>query len=276
MRHGSMLAFLGITAGVFVVGCASVGPGGTAKPPVNASSRAPSSTRATSAGVAAPVQVDDADAQGFVTFGTGARCLGTDNAEMFMRTEKSALVVCRSEVGGLYYRGYRIADGASIDLYDVSRQPGGFVAVNAPDNAQYEISANGFQLIQNGVVVVNESAIESGPAGWTQASDAQASGSPSTPPVMLGSASPMGPQSRGYGTEKPSVISMGSCANAISAIVWRDWGAPMAHGSGVGCVQFGQPPRYDLTASDLGDCRGVLAYRRLQIGNDLAQDICSG
>lgn len=55
----------------------------------------------------------------------------------------------------------------------------------------------------------------------------------------------MGPASREYGSEQPTVISMGSCANAISKIVWQDWGSPEAHGSGLGCVQ---------TGSRLGTC----------------------
>lgn len=107
--------------------------------------------------------VSDADAHGFVVFGNGARCFNSDPALMFMRTQKSALVVCRSEIRRLYYRGYRISDGATIDLYDVSPYPNGFVAVNARDNARYVITSAGFQLIQNGDVVSSEPAVEVGP-----------------------------------------------------------------------------------------------------------------
>jgi hypothetical protein len=139
-------------------------------------------------------------------------------------------------------------------------------------------AADGFQLIENGTVVLSESAVESGPTGWEGSS-------PSTPTtqaastVVLGSATAMGPASRGYGSEQPAVISMGSCANAISKIVWQDWGAPVAHGSGLGCVQFGQPPQYPLMASNtsnIGMCQGILAYRTLMIGVGQSQDICSG
>jgi hypothetical protein len=105
----------------------------------------------------------DADAHGFVVFGDGARCFNSDPALMFMRTEKSALVVCRSEVSRLYYRGYRMSDGATIDLYDVYPQAGGYVAVNALDNARYVITSSGFKLIQNGDVVASEPAVEVGP-----------------------------------------------------------------------------------------------------------------
>ncbi|MFE3545225.1 hypothetical protein ACFXK0_19875 [Nocardia sp. NPDC059177] len=173
----------------------------------------------------------------------------------------------------LYYRGYRIADGATIDLYDVSRRAdGGFVAVNAPDNARYEISSDGFQLIQNGTVVVSESAVAVGP-GPDPGSLPTPSAS-SAPTVVLGAA--MGPTARGYGSEHPTAISLGSCANLISEIVWTDWGAPTAHGNGRACVQFGEPPQYPLVASNIGMCQGVPAYRTLQISTNPPQDICGG
>lgn len=111
----------------------------------------------------APRSASDADAHGFFVFDGGARCFNSDRAEMFMRTENSALVVCRSEINRLYYRGYRISDGARLDLYDVRPQSGGFVAVNATDDAQYVMSSSGFQLVQNGVVVSSEPAVEIGP-----------------------------------------------------------------------------------------------------------------
>ena len=46
-------------------------------------------------------------------------------------------------IAEMYYRGYRISDGASIDLYDVRREGGGFVAVNDPDDARYAITPAG-------------------------------------------------------------------------------------------------------------------------------------
>lgn len=106
---------------------------------------------------------------------------------MIMRTDKSAPVVCRSEINQLYYRGYRIPDGAAIELHDVSRQPGGFVVVNDADNARYLINSDGFQLIQNGSVVASESAVESGPTGWAGSSPgASAPATQSASTVMLG------------------------------------------------------------------------------------------
>ncbi|NMN95057.1 hypothetical protein [Antrihabitans stalactiti] len=229
---------------------------------MTATTSATSIAAPTPTGNPAPPPAGDADSQGFTAFRNGARCFGTDKAEMFMRTKQSALVVCRSEVNRLYYRGYRISDGATIDVYDVSRQTDGFVATDAPDNARYVITSDGFQLIQDGTVVVSETAVETGPVPGVQTPTTQAAST-----IVLGSASDMGPNSLGYGTEQPSVISMGSCPNAISQIVWQDWGAAVAHGSGLGCVEYGPQPRYQLVASGLGMCHGVMAYRALQIAS---------
>lgn len=227
------------------------------------------------AGPATP-PITDADAHGFVVFGEGARCAGSDNAVMFMRTENSALVVCRSDINQLYYRGYRISDGASIELHDVGTQPGGFVAVNAPDNARYVITTDGFQLIQNDAVVVSESALETGPPGWAaNRGDSSIPAAPPTGVVVLGG--DQGVNATGYGTQKPSSISLGSCANTIDDIVWEGWGSSVAHGTGKGCVQSGEPPDYGLVASDLGLCNGVLAYRKLAFSaSGEPQSICGG
>ncbi|MCG7594103.1 hypothetical protein [Mycobacterium sp. PSTR-4-N] len=190
---------------------------------------------------------------------------------MLMRTEKSALVVCRSEIDRLYYRGYRISDGASIDLHEVFRRGNDYIAVNAADNARYVITPNGFQLIQNDTVVLDEPAVETGPGPVSQMPAPEA-----TSTVALGSAADIGPASLGYGSEHPTVISMGSCANTVTDIVWQNWGGTQAHGSGLGCVQVGQPPQYQLIASDIAVCRGKLAYRTLQISTNPPQIICGG
>jgi hypothetical protein len=269
------IAILAATASELVIGCSSSRPSTTPTPPATTTVVSTVGVAATPTGDAAPPPVTDADAHGFTVFGEGARCWASDEAQMFMRTDKSALVVCRSEINQLYYRGYRISDGASIELHDVSRQLNGFVVVNAADGARYVITSDGFQLSQNGTVVVSESAVESGPTGWAGSSPgAPAPATAAT--VVLGSAAAMGPESRGYGSEQPAVISMGSCPNAISKIVWQDWGSPEADGSGLGCVQYGQPPRYPLVASNIVMCQGVLAYRTLQISTNPPQDICSG
>jgi hypothetical protein len=95
------IAILGAAAGGLVVGSSSSGPSETAALPATATVSPTFSAVATPTGNAGPPLVSDADAHGFLVFGEGARCFGSDNVEMFMRTEKSALVVCRSEINRL-------------------------------------------------------------------------------------------------------------------------------------------------------------------------------
>src|SRR5947209_6530323 len=137
------------TASGLFVGCSNAKPSATPAPPTTSAVNSTVSAPATPTRDAAPELVTDADAHGFTVFGVGARCWASDEAQMFMRTGKSALVVCRSEINRLYYRGYRISDGASIELQDVSRQDTGFVAIDAGNAARYVITAEGFQLIEN-------------------------------------------------------------------------------------------------------------------------------
>ncbi|NMO01510.1 hypothetical protein HH308_09830 [Gordonia sp. TBRC 11910] len=245
-RRRVTVAAIGLAMAMVAVGCSNLEGQPT-------SSRSVVTVTTTASG-------SDADAHGFVVFGGGARCLGTDDAMVYMRTSKSALVVCQSETNRLYYRGYRISDGATIDLYEVERDAAGYVAVNSADNARYVIGSRGFQLTQNGSVIADESAVEVGP--------------PMNTSIVLGSADAMGSTSRGYGSTQPDAITMGSCANAISRIVWHNWGAPESYGSGLGCVQVGEMPRYSLVASNVGPCHGVLAYRALAIAGDVARNIC--
>ena len=61
-----------------------------------------------------------------------------------------------------------------------------------------------------------------------------------------------------------------SAGGQVDDIAWGSWGGEEATGSGTGyCVgpgQFGyeaSPRTATIVASDLGDCRGQLAYRRV-------------
>lgn len=103
----------------------------------------------------------DADEYGFTDYGAGARCAGTDRAVMILRTTQSAAVVCRNATHGLYYRGYRISDGATIELGDVIAMASGYRAVNGPEDAYYEVTNRGLVIVQNGEVLANEPAVES-------------------------------------------------------------------------------------------------------------------
>jgi serine/threonine protein kinase len=109
----------------------------------------------------AQVVLPDADTHGFVAYSGGARCSGSDRAELIVRTAESALVVCESDSGGAYYRGYRLSDGATLELGNVVTEGTGLVAVNPADGTRYEVSTAELQIVQNGKVVSNEPALES-------------------------------------------------------------------------------------------------------------------
>ncbi|WP_246007696.1 hypothetical protein [Gordonia oryzae] len=219
------------------------------------------------------VPATDVDAQGFTAFNGKARCRGTDRAEMYMRTAKSALVVCRSEINRLYYRSYRIADGADTEVYEVYPQGAGHTAVNVADSARYVITGTGFQVIQNGVMVTEESAIGIGPQSWASAQTAAPTSTQAASTVVLGAAG--SENETGYGTAQPSSISLGSCSNSIVQITWQGWGNDVAFGTGIGCSTTGPGSRYTLVASDIGTCNGVRAYRKLNFGSNTSPtDIC--
>jgi serine/threonine-protein kinase len=109
----------------------------------------------------AQMVLPDADAHGFVTYGGGARCSGSDRAELIVRTAESALVICQSDSGSSYYRGCRLSDGATLELSNVVSEGSALVATNPTDGTRYEVSTAGLQIVQNGKVVSNEPAVES-------------------------------------------------------------------------------------------------------------------
>ena len=103
----------------------------------------------------------DADASGFINYNGGARCAQPDPAVMILRTTQSAVVICRGASGSLYYRGYRISDGATIELGDVLTTATGYRAVNGAEHAFYDVSSRGLVIAQNGEVLADEPAVES-------------------------------------------------------------------------------------------------------------------
>ena len=99
--------------------------------------------------------------------------------------------------------------------------------------------------------------------------------------TVLGAA--MEDYSMGYGTARPGMITQNSmCANVVHDIVWDSWGGPVAHGAGTACqsggaISRGEAPQLvSLTASDLGQCLGTLAYRMLQFDSNEPLSICRG
>ncbi|MGV9795109.1 hypothetical protein [Gordonia sp. NPDC003422] len=274
-KLATAVAVLCLAASVALAGCSSSDGTDDASSGSSAVSTSVATTSTTTATTTAVplVPAGDVDVQGFLGFDGKARCRGTDHAEMYMRTAESALVVCRSEINRLYYRGYRIVDGANIELYEVYPQGSGFVAVNSAENARYVIAGNGFQVIQNGSVVASETAIGIGPATWASAQTAAPSSTKAASTVVLGAATTG--NETGYGTAQPSSISLGSCSNSIDQITWTGWGDQVAFGAGVLCSTRGPGSPVTMVASDIGMCEGVMAYRKLKIGrNTSATDIC--
>jgi hypothetical protein len=102
-------------------------------------------------------------------------------------------------------------------------------------------------------------------------------GSFTGPPPVLGRAD--NEYAVGYGTARPSVLSLNSlCANTISNINWTSWGDATASGTGDLCAPAGDPTSggpVQLTATDLGDCAGVRAYRQLVITDHSTLEVCS-
>lgn len=96
-------------------------------------------------------------------------------------------------------------------------------------------------------------------------------------PVVLGRADNQ--YAIGYGTERPELVSLNSlCSNTISDITWTSWGGETATGTGNVCAPAGDPTSggpTQLTATDLGDCYGVQAYRRLILGSGGSFNTCS-
>ncbi|BBX85824.1 serine/threonine-protein kinase [Mycolicibacterium aubagnense] len=116
---------------------------------------------ATLAPTTARMVLPDADSRGFTTYNGAARCAGADEAAMILRTAQSAVVICRSSVGVLYYLGYRLSDGAKIRLGTVHESGDGYIAINDPDSAEYHVSSSGLEIVQNGKVLASEPAVES-------------------------------------------------------------------------------------------------------------------
>lgn len=79
------------------------------------------------------------------------------------------------------------------------------------------------------------------------------------------------PDQRGWGEVEPATIDGGGSAGGqVDDIAWDSWGGEEATGTGtgyyVGPGQFGyqaSPRTATIVASDLGDCHGQLAYRRV-------------
>jgi serine/threonine protein kinase len=115
----------------------------------------PSPTSTASQPVASPTGTD---AQGFV--GSYARCDPGSVPAALVQTTKSQVVVCQTAPGTLYYRGVRLADGASIQLANAVRSSGGFDVTNPADGTRYQVRPNAVAIIQPGGQVDSEPVVQ--------------------------------------------------------------------------------------------------------------------
>ncbi|WP_019632219.1 hypothetical protein [Actinomadura atramentaria] len=90
---------------------------------------------------------------------------------------------------------------------------------------------------------------------------------PTTPVPTLGQV--WGSDQEGYGTVLPPMIfNGGDPTGVVENVVWSGWGEPAATATGTALwapdgVSEGTMEPARVVASDLGDCRGALAYRRV-------------
>lgn len=91
---------------------------------------------------------------------------------------------------------------------------------------------------------------------------------PATGVPVLGVARP---DSRGYGSSRPSVIDGGAGSSGlVEGVRWSDWGEDRARGRGTALYvpegsanAEGRRERAEVVAFDLGECDGRRAYRRV-------------
>jgi hypothetical protein len=94
----------------------------------------------------------------------------------------------------------------------------------------------------------------------------------SSPPV-LGSAKPFFPSGEGFGKVEPKTVYLGGDPTGLFRhVVWHGWDKPTATGDGTGYYPPGNKPvaaavstPVILTATKLGRCDGIAAYKKLAI-----------
>lgn len=117
-------------------------------------------SRATPTGAAvrpAAVTVTDADAQGFVG-GAGPRCNHTNEAVAVARTTESLIVVCRTGVDRLYYKGMRAGSGSAIEIDDPVPVAGGYRVGNA--GVIYAFDGHGLSITEGDTELAYEPMVE--------------------------------------------------------------------------------------------------------------------
>ncbi len=99
----------------------------------------------------------DADAQGFLGY-PGARCNYTNPAVAIGRTSQSLVVICRTGVGRLYYKGFGLQNGLSVEIDDPVQTGTAFIATN--NGVQYLVSPDALIITQGSTTVSKEPMLE--------------------------------------------------------------------------------------------------------------------
>lgn len=131
--------------------------------PVTTTSTTPATTYATTTRTPSTrtpggvVTVANADAQGFVDE-VGPRCNGDNEALGIARTTDSLIVVCRTGVDRLYYKGIRVEDGSGIEIDDPIVVADGFQVTNAGVTYRFDDSA--LLITEGGTELAREPMLE--------------------------------------------------------------------------------------------------------------------
>jgi serine/threonine-protein kinase len=120
---------------------------------------APLTIRPSSSTSRPPLSLPDTDAQGFVGY-PGGRCDPGSTPAVLGRTTQSLVVVCEIGPANYYYRGFRLRDGASIELANAVRSSGGFDVTNPVDGTGYQVRPTGISITSPGGQVSSEPMIE--------------------------------------------------------------------------------------------------------------------
>ncbi len=99
----------------------------------------------------------DADGQGFLNY-PGARCNYTNPAVAIGRTSQSLVVICQTGVGRLYYKGFGLQNGLSVEIDDPVRNGANFIAAN--NGVQYSVSPNALIITRGSTVLSTEPMVE--------------------------------------------------------------------------------------------------------------------
>jgi serine/threonine protein kinase len=105
---------------------------------------APSTTPTTT--IPPRITLPGTDTLGFVAY-PGARCDPGQVPAAMAETTQSALVICRTTSGDLYYRGVRLRDNAGIELGNVVPSSGGFDVANPTDGTLYQIRRTALTIV---------------------------------------------------------------------------------------------------------------------------------